>query len=439
MTFRKRLLLAITTGIIYFSPCLAGAVSTKMRSFYFFSGFYVFLGIFIVGYISAKNNFSSKTINLFVAVMSCCFIVTLFDLISRPLLRKKLYYRTYEMFTRRWPPMPSLTRYYKNVSYEGEEYGDLAAMSGVRDYRQTRKVIFKTDSFGFRNAQTASEKVLDIIILGDSFGVGNGTSQDEIMSSVFIEKYGLKAYNLSSVGSPWAELMNLKIEFKRLKTSGKTVLLWTIFTGNDLFEAYGGGMNPAVFNNPVKRFLVSFYTFRRRSPVRLLLKRFAERGETDKMTDMVIARDFLDSRKILFYKPYSEQRNFTADDILRHENYEKLAAVFGEMKKYSESKHINIAVVLIPAKSEVYSWALDGKPPWTSDSKPSAFSVVVKDISRRNGFRFLDLKPFLIDESKQVFDESGELLWWYDDTHWNGKGHSAAAAVIYENILSRIK
>ena len=51
------------------------------------------------------------------------------------------------------------------------------------------------------------------------------------------------------------------------------------------------------------------------------------------------------------------------------------------------------------------------------------------------GFRFLDLKPALVEASRQAYEKSGALLWWRDDTHWNGDGQRAAAAAVYENLL----
>jgi hypothetical protein len=45
------------------------------------------------------------------------------------------------------------------------------------------------------------------------------------------------------------------------------------------------------------------------------------------------------------------------------------------------------------------------------------------------------LKPTLIGASEKKFKEAGELLWWRDDTHWNGAGQRVGADAIYENLL----
>jgi hypothetical protein len=52
-------------------------------------------------------------------------------------------------------------------------------------------------------------------------------------------------------------------------------------------------------------------------------------------------------------------------------------------------------------------------------------------------FYFIDLKPTLLEEARREYEKSGGLIWWADDTHWNGQGQRAAARVIYQNLLAR--
>ena len=76
---------------------------------------------------------------------------------------------------------------------------------------------------------------------------------------------------------------------------------------------------------------------------------------------------------------------------------------------------------------EFYGIAL----PWSADGGPSGFSAVLHGLCEQHGFPFLDLKPTLVEASRQDYEKSGALLWWRDDTHWNGDGQRAAAATIY--------
>jgi hypothetical protein len=84
----------------------------------------------------------------------------------------------------------------------------------------------------------------------------------------------------------------------------------------------------------------------------------------------------------------------------------------------------------------VYAWVLDGAPPWSTDGGPSGFSEVLRGLCDQHGFRFLDLKPPLVEASRRDYEKSGALLWWSDDSHWNGDGQRAAAAAFYKTYYA---
>ena len=56
---------------------------------------------------------------------------------------------------------------------------------------------------------------------------------------------------------------------------------------------------------------------------------------------------------------------------------------------------------------------------------------------RQHGFRFLDLKLALLEDARRENEQSGALLWWADDSHWNGAGQRTAARDIYQNLRAR--
>jgi hypothetical protein len=119
---------------------------------------------------------------------------------------------------------------------------------------------------------------------------------------------------------------------------------------------------------------------------------------------------------------------------MRHPNFESLKATLGAMERLAGERQLTVAVALAPSKEEVYSWVLDGAPPWSAGEEPSGFSAVLHGLCAQHGFRLLDLKPALVEASRRAYEKSGALLWWRDDTHWNGDGQRAAVAV-YENLL----
>jgi hypothetical protein len=366
-------------------------------------------------------------------LLSICFAVTLFDLAARPMLFRMFEVRPAERFIHRWPPLPLLQRYDAGVTFDGVTYGDLAAVSGRRDWREERRVKFVTDAYGFRNEPHGVDeraRPLDVIVLGDSFGVAAGTSQEDALSNLLARDYDLSVYNLSvSRDNPQQQYANLLLEGPKLKTRDGTCILWLIFTGNDLDEPYYPELvNPRPEPPGVRaRLVMGFYDFMSRSPVRRLLFPVG--------TGLVVERVFVDGRRVLFFAPYAERRGRTAQEVRHHPNFESLKATLGAMERLAGERRLKVAVALVPSKEEVYSWALDGAPAWSTGAGPSGFAAVMRELCEQHGFRFLDLKPALVDASGRVFEETSALLWWRDDTHWNAAGQRVAAAFIYESLL----
>jgi hypothetical protein len=324
-------------------------------------------------------------------------------------------------------------RYVANVDFEGVTFGDIAAMSPRKDLREERRVRFVTDNDGFRNnsANWATERPLDLIVLGDSFCAAGGTTQEQIMSNVLAKDHGLNVYNLS-IGrhSPLQEYATLVLENNRLKEREGTTVLWVLFTGNDLDEPYYPDLETS--SPPIlswrDRLASSYTSFRERSAVRQLMAR-------SDLSTLLISRTAPDGRTILFFKPYLDRASRTVDQVRHHPNFAHLQTTFTLMRQFAQSKHLRVVVAVVPSKEEVYSWLVNREPEWTSPKEPSGFSVVAHEFCDLNGFKFFDLKPTFIEAAEKTFKESGELLWWRDDTHWNGVGQRVAADAIYEKLL----
>src|SRR5262245_56701613 len=111
-------------------------------------------------------------------LLAACFTLTLAELIARPLLYYRFDYRPSNRYLYRWPPLPLLQRYVAGVDGEETVYGDTATASGRREWREHRRIRWVTDAHGFRNEPSATAPgapPLDVIVLGDSFGVAAST------------------------------------------------------------------------------------------------------------------------------------------------------------------------------------------------------------------------------------------------------------------------
>lgn len=368
------------------------------------------------------------------SIVSMCVMATLVDLIARPVFLFLREDRPAIISPIRLPEVPEIYRFRAASAYSGPLYGDLAAMAGREEWRETRDITFETDDHGFRNSIRAGDdpRPLDIIMLGDSFGVGTGVSQEKTWFSLLQSRHGLVGYNLSVDGeSPWQEYITLCLEVDRLNLKPGTQVLWSFFEGNDLDDAYLPIYNVADLPRPssVAGIIRSFRDFRYRSPLRqLLLRDGAPR-------DKVIRRE-LGQDNVLFYQDCVDASARTAESIQSHPNFGQMKDTISAMRKIAEQKKLRIAIIFIPDKSRIYNWILDGADPWTEDLAPSPFAQSLSEIAGREGFTFLDLTQPLYQAARDAYSkEPRSLIWWKDDTHWNDLGHEVAAAAVYESLI----
>jgi hypothetical protein len=80
-------------------------------------------------------------------------------------------------------------------------YGDLAAMSNRPELREYHREVFTTDRFGYRNPDTFSRaNPPDALLIGTSFSVGCGVSDDQNLAVRLGARTGQRVYN--GAGSP---------------------------------------------------------------------------------------------------------------------------------------------------------------------------------------------------------------------------------------------
>jgi len=367
-----------------------------------------------------------------VILMSTGLTVLAADLALRFLGRDLFYYRPNEMFIQRWPKLPLVSRYKAHVRYEGRTYGDLAAMLGGTRFRQTRRVIFETDDFGFPNGPDVQNQTPhDVVILGDSCGVGLGTTQERTWPALLRERHGLRVYNLSIPGgSPWQGYIHLASEAGRLRFHPGSVVLVTVFSGNDLDDYYPDkevALADLPWNNAWASLGVRAGTMIKRSPLFLLATRLRHgtRSETK-----VLVRALPEGRPILFYAPYAANRGRPAEMVRRQDNYPRLVRTLENIMQTAAENGLTMAVALFPSKEEVYGWVIDGARCGEGNSGPTGLGVALATSCREKGINFFDLTPMIIAAADKAWEESGDLVYWIDDTHWNEAGHGLVADLL---------
>jgi lysophospholipase L1-like esterase len=382
-----------------------------------------------LAYIGIRPRWADRAGKLLLS-LGMIYVTTAFaDLLLRPWVEERMYYRPEERFLRSWPRHSKLFRYKPNVVFTGRVHGDLAAMARRLDLAEPRNIRFETDRFGLRNEGRLTEQPLSLFVLGDSVADGCGLTQSERVSDV-LRMQLRPAYNLSSIYvGPWSEYINLQGEWPRLQKGENPRLYWLLFTANDLEDLVAPGTGGGIHWNRGGGFEARIADLRRRSVLSALLLKWNPAVEQNQ--ELVRVGE-LDGKPVLFYEPYAWEAHRPVEQLKRHPQMRNVHQAIATMGEWARQNQVEVVVLTVPPKEQVYEWLFKSWRPWTSRPSPTSFFLAIQDVCRAAGIRAYDLNPYLVQESKRLYDRSGELLWWRDDTHPNGRGHDAFARFIIE-------
>lgn len=331
------------------------------------------------------------------------------DRCNRPLL----------IYSYRWPQDPAVRRLQPNVETERELMGDLVGLLGDHSVAEPRTVRFVSDRYGFRNERLPA-RPLDVVMLGDSFGMGDGTTQEQTWTA-HLERAGVEVYNLSHPGSPGQHVLNLAWEAPHLPLRPSTVVVWALFGANDLWDDYPGRATPAT-RSSFEQLETLFTSYRKRSPLRLMFV------DTRMPAESILVVRRPERAPVLFYRPYLERVALTTEQLRREARYPQLVQSFAFMKQLADTLHVRVLVAIVPSKDEVHA-TLVGR----EAQAPTPFAQLVAPLAAGMRFEVLDLGPPMIDEARARGD-GGPLLYWRDDTHWNHDGHAVAARALLARL-----
>lgn len=361
---------------------------------------------------------------LFYSVFSLVFTLVFSDLILRCFMSERIYLRAQDQFFEYSTEFHMRYRFTPNVDSNRDIVGDLVT-ANFEDLRQNRNEHFVTDNRGFRNS-FVPEGPIKYIILGDSYGLGANTTQKRTWGEILHSSNDKLVYNLSLPGSPADELYILTTELPRLNLAAQPILIWMLFSGNDLSDSYASlnTLKGAFETRPLEKFSIWSNNLLIHSPILRLLKGFF--SKSNKVTFKETIGRFGD---ILFLKSYQEFANLSVDSIMRLPNWPRLIETFSKMSNLTKSVGIKVLVVIAPSKEELY---LKDR----NIAESSSFAIALKQVCNESGFDCLDLKPKL---SQAIYIGSGsdprQLLWWRDDTHWNEEGNAIVSEVIQERLM----
>ena len=399
------------------------------------------LGVF---HVAPTGPFSRRAGRALLVLSALLLSATLLDLLLRPLVNLE------------GPRNP--TNHGEPVVDQRELVGDLARLAERPDLGVPRTVAIHLDADGFRNTAeaTAQGPPYDVLVLGDSFGFGDGTTQEATWPERLRREYGLHVYNLSrSGGDPWDEFLTLEAEGARLGATGRTRVLWALFLGNDLDELHRYEFIAPDEDERWAGLGLAIRRLRDRSPLQRMLRQLSRRGtpSTRAPADSppalplgprvgeprpehrgVQQARLPDGRPLLFHAGLvsAARRHATEIDAA---SLRQLASVFELMRKLAERRGLRVSVLLLPSKFEVYGWALEGTEPWPDALRGAAAAERVTALAESNGMPVLDLRPALVAAARARWERTGELLWWPDDPHVDPHGHAVIAEQVHDALF----
>jgi hypothetical protein len=326
-------------------------------------------------------------------------------------LDEAIYYRFHERFAT-WNAHLAHRAYVPNVTYHAREaHGDLQLFTH-EDIAEPRDVAFHSDSAGFRNDRDYAGE--PYVIIGDSFVVGLGTTQAEILQSR-LAGYGVRAYNLGQTGGVIDYVSYWERFVAQHGRRARPVLF--VFEGNDLPETVGARERAPLwvaFDHAVRDVTAPLTRLSTYRVSRSLVWRVLERGALDGSLIQVV--DLAGARFAFLNAETARARARSLEDMaLTDAAFERIAPDLA-------------ALFFVPTKYRVYQrWVAPG------EQLPEAGWQHLAQLCEQLKMACFDLTPALVARSETLLAD-GRFTWWRDDTHWGGEGIDAAAARVAQTL-----
>lgn len=306
-------------------------------------------------------------------------------------------------------------------------YGDLANMANLPQYRIPRREVFTTDSWGFRNQPSVSEKPVRVLLTGDSFAAGASLTDADTLAERLSERIHAGVYNSAPMPID-AEALNTLA--RRLRMTNGVLLIQQLGWGPTIYPpSYIPHEQPPVTASD--RFIASFR--QPLFPLRILANQFVRFFQDDVILanpyqGLALVEELANGEPMLFRQG---EVNMWTRQHPGPEHYDNLnASALAYYRQFQEKvapSGLRVAVLLVPHKFTVYRPFLRSTPPDTRTV--DAYFGRLADALNAAGI-------IAIDPSEAFFvaAESGlrtkRPIYWPDDTHWDPDGVAIAVDLI---------
>ncbi|MBI3051137.1 hypothetical protein HYY74_01630 [Candidatus Woesearchaeota archaeon] len=319
--------------------------------------------------------------------------------------------------------------FYPNIRLEKYEEGDLAY--GTK-YSVEKKVKWFTDAYGYRNMPFNG--TYDIVIIGDSYALGNRLSQESMLSEVIMARTGLKVYTMASTN-----IDSYLKDQRFMAHPPKAVIV-------EYVERSMAAPPPVTLDEAANYYVRHVQLSGNPGPQEY---RPADRTKIfmDRVAKLSLVKYLKTTRVNLFNRtgnesvlgqkpnPYNDLYNpgtgmFFIKDALpaRQLNRQKLDATVASLETYGEFfRHQKIRFIYLPVpdKETIYNEMI---PKYAN----ATYDGFLPDVTKR--LRAQDIA--VIDAYTAFMDakQKGVLLYQLDDTHWNENGVNLTAELVIDEL-----
>ena len=325
-----------------------------------------------------------------------------------------------------------------NFRYANDRaFGDLANIGNLPSFRRYHREVFTTDEFGFRNSPgSGTGKPPAVIVVGDSFVVGSGVSDQDTLSAQLSYLTGKTVYNGGTDRGRWATTKAL-IDSLRMRNG---LIVWEfsegfivpasiqletkVRTGTSRWYA-SQNTGRSEFLRRYRQWADDFLAY---SPLSVGIERALLRVQDDVWLPNP-------SRGAVFVNHLNngDSMLFSPSEVEAFYPQQEYSAYFSEVNALVHETGNELLVVLVPDKYSVYHPLLRNAAP--SPESQSHLGHLEEDLFRST-IPVLNLTSALRLQAAEGL-QNREYDYFIDDTHWNRLGIQVAASAISQYLKNR--
>ena len=354
---------------------------------------------------------------------------------------KPIYFRAWEAVSNYTGKDASIASFKPMYIYDGTMTGDLLNAIKFKPLpSEIRKQTFIVDEYGYRNKPGFLNEPIDAVIIGSSFVGGGQETQDNLVSSILTDKYGIRTYNsTTSVQYFW--------EDERFK---KNQPKYVIFLGSEgeiinsmwKYQIVDGVMNhtpkawksfeewkkvnesfPTHFDKIADR--VKNYSLTRYFSNNIyidILNLFLTRKQIADTTTQDFVTYHSDSKTLFWQEDYDDPlintQGKTEDDI------KNAIKELVSTRNLLRSRGITFIVAGMPSKTHLELKKYRDIP----NSKRALY--VMDEAMKEAGIEYVDL----LTPTLKIVKDTNTQLYYSDDSHWNSEANELISKLLKEKI-----